>query len=106
MVSALRMLIGMALLLAGTAALAWVVVTELWTARGFDWAMWAAVHLGEDPVTFGNRVINMTGTIGTCGLVASLAGVAFLWTKPAGSAYDDAVQAQVGGGHRVLKAFR
>ena len=80
--AALRFLFAMAFLVAGSAVLAWVAVTEFWTARGFDWAMWAAQHLGEEPVSFGNRVINMTGSIAFGGIVASLIGMGLLRTIP------------------------
>ncbi len=82
---ALRFLIAMAFLVVGSAGLAWAAVTEFWTARGFDWAMWAASYLGEDPVSFGNRVINMTGSIAFGGIVAGLVGVGLLRTVPSGS---------------------
>ncbi len=78
--AALRFLIAMAFLVVGSAALAWAAVTEFWTARGFDWAMWAAPHLGEDPVSFGNRVINMTGSIAFGGIIASVIGLGLLRT--------------------------
>ncbi|MEO5677935.1 MAG: hypothetical protein ABIQ84_10335 [Usitatibacter sp.] len=74
----LGFVLGMAFLVVGGGLLAWVAVTELQVARGFDWAMWAAQHLGADPVSFGNRVINMTGSIGFAGAIASLIGIVLL----------------------------
>jgi hypothetical protein len=74
--AALRLLLAMPFMVVGSALLAWVAVTELWTAKGFDWAMWAARYFGEDPVSFGNKVINMTGSIAFCGIVAVIVGMA------------------------------